>query len=280
MKIVFVVLHYNEAKVTIDCISSIIRQKCKSSVNIVIVDNNSPDKSGKILYEKYVSVNNTIVLLNDFNLGFALGNNLGYEYARTKLCADVIICLNNDIIIEDDKFVEKLENSSFLNSHEIIGPDIISKIGQHQNPFMLKLPTKKLVKKTLRNYKILKLLYSIPFLGSIKGQIKIKKRPERVYIKHEMENIIPHGSFVIYTQRWIAKEDFAFFPGTFMYGEELLLAKYCEKKAYKTIYNPILVVHHLEDVSTNSKYKDLRKKAVFQLENKIMSTQMLLDLYK
>ena len=279
MNIAFVILHYNEPEVTADCISCILKQKYKSDVSIVVVDNNSPDKSGKLLFERYSAEKKVVVLLNNTNTGFASGNNIGYKYVKNNLKADVIICLNNDIIIEDNQFVEKLENSSYLYSHEIIAPDVVNKEGVHQNPFMLKLPTLNFVKKTLRNYKILKLLYSIPFFCSIKGVIKKKKKFESVYINHEVENIVPHGSFVIFTQRWVTKEDFAFVPGTFMYGEELLLAKYCENKEYKTIYSPTFIVRHLEDISTNSKYKKLRKKAVFQLKNKIKSTRLLLDSY-
>ena len=55
-KVCYVILHYNTIDKTIQCISSVLKQKIqsiKTDVKIIIVDNGSLNNSGKILQKKY-----------------------------------------------------------------------------------------------------------------------------------------------------------------------------------------------------------------------------------
>ena len=54
-KVCYVILHYNTIDKTIQCISSVLKQKIqsiKTDVKIIIVDNGSLNNSGKILQKK------------------------------------------------------------------------------------------------------------------------------------------------------------------------------------------------------------------------------------
>lgn len=80
----FVILHYMAKQETIDCVASILK-KTKAEpmkVSIVIVDNASANGTGRELQQLYQGAENIYVILNPENLGFARGNNVGFEFAK------------------------------------------------------------------------------------------------------------------------------------------------------------------------------------------------------
>lgn len=82
MKIVFVILHYLAIDETYKSVDSIEKKIDTDMYKIVIVDNASPDKSGALLKEHYKNDDHVEVLLNQENLGFARGNNVGFRCAE------------------------------------------------------------------------------------------------------------------------------------------------------------------------------------------------------
>ena len=84
-KVAFVILHYNVPETTRQCVASVRALKCRVIKKIVIVDNGSPDGSGRILAADYAKDPDITVILTEKNLGFAKGNNVGYQYAREQL---------------------------------------------------------------------------------------------------------------------------------------------------------------------------------------------------
>lgn len=274
MKVVFVVLHYCQVNVTLDCIESLLG--LKGEKEIVVVDNASPDGSGAVLEKLFINNDLVHVILNDSNLGFASANNVGYAYAKKELKAAVIVVLNNDTVIEDVDIIEKLITSNLLYKYHIIAPDIINKTGEHQNPFALKPLTYIECIQNYRKLKLLEIIYSIPILGDIKAKYRISPQKEKPK-QFPFEMIVPHGAAIIYSPMWIDNEDIAFFPGTFLYLEEELLFYYAKNHHYQIIFSPILRIHHMEDVSTNSCFKDRRKKALFLVKNHLKSYKVLMN---
>lgn len=276
MKVVFVVLHYCQVNVTLGCIKSLLH--LKGEKDIVVVDNASPDGSGAVLENKFINNDIVHVILNDSNLGFASANNIGYAYAKNELKAEVVVVLNNDTVIKDDCFVEKLLSSPVLNKYHIIAPNIINKEGRHQNPFMLKPRPYKEICSIYKQLGLLLFLYSIPVIGDIKANNSLSYNVmPAVNFEKAQEMIVPHGAAIIYTPLWINKESFAFYPGTFMYVEESLLYYYVMAHKYRTVYTPELEVYHLEDISTNTRFKKKRKKALFQAKQKRKSYKVLMN---
>ena len=78
--IVFVVLHYKVFEETRKCILSLL--KLQGDKRIVIVDNHSPNNSGRKLVEEYKNMPEVKVIITQYNLGFACGNNIGYQFAK------------------------------------------------------------------------------------------------------------------------------------------------------------------------------------------------------
>jgi len=88
-----IILNYNGKSFLENCINSII-QNTPEKHEIIIVDNNSPDNSGKLFLEKYPSCK---FILNEKNVGVPEGLNIGIENAK----GEFLVFLNNDLIVND-----------------------------------------------------------------------------------------------------------------------------------------------------------------------------------
>ncbi len=96
-KIAIVVLNWNNAKDTIECLSSL-QKITYSNFEIIVVDNGSTDNSVKQITSAFPQID---ILENGENLGFAEGNNRGILYAFKK-GVDSVLILNNDTVVHPD----------------------------------------------------------------------------------------------------------------------------------------------------------------------------------
>ncbi len=271
---------------TIECVNSIKDNVDYNFYSIVIIDNNSSNNSGKQLEEKFKSNKNIYVLLNENNIGFAKGNNIGYLFAKEKLNADFVACINNDTIVEDPQFIKKITNLYDSKKFHVMGPDIITIDGKHQNPYKLKGISLEEINDYIRNYKknLLKSLLKVR-LRRINLWRKLLKKvrkspPEDFNRLHSAvsEDIVLHGSALIYSPLYIKDEENAFHPGTFMFGEEHILYHNCRLKGYKIVYSPITSIFHKEDASTDKALKSDSNKLKFIYKNELDSYLILKDI--
>lgn len=278
MNIVFSILHYKEYQITSNCIDSILELIIPKDLNlrIVIVENPIENNtSGKMLSLKYKDNKNIIFLRNSRNGGFAEGNNLGYSYAKKNLNPDIFIALNNDILIEDKLFIEKMINVK--KECDIIAPKILNVENINQNPFRKEKLSKISILFEFFKIYILEKIYLNKTLGKkylfYKKKKIVKKRNKEFLNNLDYQfNIVPHGAFIIYKKSYISKEEFAFVPGTFLYCEEDLLAWHIKQKKYTSLYVPILEVKHLEHVTTSSMENDIiyNYRKIFSLKKQSM----------
>ena len=117
----FVVLHYMVVEETKKCIESI--QRINGEKKIIIVDNASKNDSGLEIQQMYKNDNDIEVIINDQNLGFANGNNIGYQKALI-YNPDFIVVMNNDIEITQEDFIERVNNTYNEEKFAVLGPDI------------------------------------------------------------------------------------------------------------------------------------------------------------
>lgn len=105
--IAVVLVNYNGAEDTIDCIQSLQQLQYKD-YKIVVVDNKSTDDSINKLSS--FDTKGIIKLLKaDENNGFSAGNNIGIQYALDVLHADYIWLLNNDTVVMPESLSELLK---------------------------------------------------------------------------------------------------------------------------------------------------------------------------
>ena len=73
-----IIVNYNVEELLLKCIASIY-QYCKSSFEIILIDNNSTDKSVNAVKQNYP---NTKIIENKYNAGFPKANNQGITIAK------------------------------------------------------------------------------------------------------------------------------------------------------------------------------------------------------
>ncbi|GAI89148.1 unnamed protein product, partial [marine sediment metagenome] len=97
-----IILNWNGKDLTMDCLKSLAKVQY-DNYKILVVDNGSNDNSVDVIKKEYPNVE---ILQLDKNIGYAAGNNAGFEFIKIKN-PDYIIFLNNDTIV-DKKFIEPL----------------------------------------------------------------------------------------------------------------------------------------------------------------------------
>jgi GT2 family glycosyltransferase len=283
----FVILHFLNTGDTIECIESIKTNIDYSNYFIVLVDNGSPDGSGKLLQEQYKDDKQIIVLLNKKNLGFAKGNNTGYSYAKETLKSDFIVVINNDVVIDQRDFIDIVLNKYRKYQFHIAGPDIISLADKgHQNPRVEALKDEKSIKGYIKTYRI---MYWLSLVNLDNLFLRIKKyisplsrlpsaKIHELLHETEREQVKLHGSALIFSPLFIKQYDYCFYPDTYMYCEESILNYIATRDKLKTLYTPALKLFHKEDGATNRYLKNARKKRCFYYKHFAKSSAVLLKL--
>ena len=119
-KVNIIILNWNGYNDTYELLESL-KKISYENYKIILIDNNSSQTDVENLMEN--SNENIQIVLNNENLGFAGGNNVGIKLSLQQN-ADYILLINNDTIVEPDFLeilVEKIEKN---NRAGIIAPQI------------------------------------------------------------------------------------------------------------------------------------------------------------
>jgi GT2 family glycosyltransferase len=119
-KIAVVVLNWNGKALTLDCVRSLLEIKTPN-VETVVVDNASSDGSAEAVRQSFGD--QVTVIVNDENLGFAGGNNVGIQFALGR-GADFVLLLNNDTVVDADLINGMLRPFETDTDVGITGPKI------------------------------------------------------------------------------------------------------------------------------------------------------------
>ena len=277
VKIGYVILHYQAWKETIDCVESIKKIREKTDI-ILIIDNHSPNHSGEILREEYLNEEGVLVIINSKNEGFAKGNNVGYIIAKQEYHCDFIVMLNNDILLKQQDFRNKLITAYEKYHFAVMGPKILQKDGT-VNISSPAVPVHTNVVRARIGQISNGVRYILAVLGLdvLFGQIVDKKAESSNLVNTFQEDVQLSGCFWIFSQDYINLFD-GINPGTFMYLEEILLYIRVKKAGLKMVYNPELEIIHLEDAATLETFKGKTKKArMFKYRCQMQSFKVLID---
>ncbi len=99
MQIFAIILNYKSFQDTITVVENL-KQQQKIDLNIIIVDNDSPNESFEILSREFNNDSMVTVLQSGRNGGFSYGNNIGLKYID-KFNPQFAVVLNNDIRIDN-----------------------------------------------------------------------------------------------------------------------------------------------------------------------------------
>ncbi|MGL4998992.1 MAG: glycosyltransferase [Cetobacterium sp.] len=285
----FVILHYKNFIETKKCLDSILMLKNQKEVKILLVDNFSNDGSAEKLEKIYEKNKNFAILYNNENYGFSKGNNLGCSEILKNYDIDYLCVINNDTIILQKDFCIKIKNSFEENLFDILGPDIIGKDSIKQNPFRT-LENISEVKENIKEIKNIKykaiLKFCFPFLQLItnfcKRKLVIKKSLTNQEKENEevQKNIGLHGSFMVFSKKYIKKYQKIIPEYTFMYGEEHFITYRRIKNNLNVIYDPRIKIFHNEGSSTSLTIKNNLKKTKFVCHHMMISRKILLDFFE
>ena len=220
-KVVFLILHYNSIEVTRECIHSIKKLEQQERIEIVIVDNASPNGSGKVLEEEYKQNKNIHVRLNSDNAGFSKGNNFGYEYIKSNINVQYLIVANNDIVFKQVDFLDRLDQEYKESRFDILGPDVWNTYLQvHQNPLDHSVRKKEEVDKTIRCHQIALKFFGLVYpVLCLAEKLSAKKRYQQSDEKYKLrqEGICLMGACLIFSEQYVLDKDKIFSPETYFY---------------------------------------------------------------
>lgn len=273
----FVILHYKNIKDTIECLASIKKMKTHTNYSIVVVINESKNSDDLNAIKEYTT---DIVEIKE-NIGFAKANNLGCKYAIKKYEPDFIAVINNDTIIEQDKFLEEIYQIYKDTNFDILGPKIITHGGNSVNPFPV-YKSEKEIKKALRKTEMLNKIYKNKILRYLLGiYINVKStiiKPKN--LKNGdilLKNIALHGCAIIFSKKYYKKYKHPFYNDTFLYHEEEFLYYRVIKDKLISIYDPNLELIHKEGASLNNNFNNsYYEKMIFRNKYILDSLQKLL----
>lgn len=288
MDIAFVILHYMAIEETNRCIEYIRKNIDTKNYKIIVVDNASPNGSGKDISQKYKEDKDVTVILNSNNLGFAKGNNVGFKYAAEMWNPEYVILLNNDVYLLEKNLKEKLDKEYEDNKFAVLGPLIMTGDGKcNVNPIRQSLRSRKeivhQIKKFERRKKRIKwgveswYRLLIVTLSSVKKIICGGRNTNKEYLMHK-ENVQLHGCFLVFSQEYM-KVFTGLDDRTFLYGEEEILYKHLMERKLKSVYSPDVLVYHQEDAATDMVIKQEKEKTLFCIDNNIESLKGLLEVY-
>lgn len=253
MKIAYVILHYMAGKDTIECVKSILTatHESKHETIVVVVDNGSTNNSYTDIQSVFADNDKVTVLHSDENLGFARGNNIGFRYAKQQCKADFIVQLNNDTIVSQKDFNEVLVRKFEEIRYFILGPDIVTADGFHQNPGSKQSwGMKELI--LYRFKKRVRIALSYLHLDSLVSNAieSIKDVYRSETLRGDVENTILHGACYIFSPLFIKNFD-GMCDETFLYWEEDILKLQADFYGFLMVYSSELSIYHKEDIATN-----------------------------
>jgi len=283
-KVAIVILNYLNYKDTIECIESI-KNQTYGNLETIVVENGSTNESWKLIEDKYKGIEKIHLIKSEKNLGYAKGNNLGIKYGRTNLKTKFILVANNDTVLRDNNLVSKL-----IESYEpgvgIIGPRIIDPKNNEQNPMKLKF-SDNLV------YEQYKYLNSNKFKFINSNLVKSLKQTRMLYLLKKLKNIsglhknyhdktvdesnILHGACMFLTKDYFDKYP-CFYPNTFLYYEEVIMAALLKKAGLKSKFNGNAWIYHKEDQSSIMSFNNSSSVKIKHELNSMSMCMKLLEL--
>jgi GT2 family glycosyltransferase len=131
-KVSVVILSYGDPELTKATLHSLYEGgKTYPNLEVLVVDNGSPDTALKVIREFVANLPDVKVIENGENLGFAKGNNVGFEAAT----GDYVLLLNNDTVISPGAIFAMVRHLQHDSNIGVVGP-LTNNIGNEAKLFL------------------------------------------------------------------------------------------------------------------------------------------------
>lgn len=232
MQLSVIILNYNVRFFLEQCVASVQEALTNIDSEIIVVDNNSSDDSCEMIKMRFPNVK---LIINNSNLGFPKGNNIGVAVAN----GDYICILNPDTVVASDTFEKILAFAEKQENLGIVGCKLIDGTGNFLPESKRGIPT--------------------PFVALTKIFGLYKLFPNwrlfnRYYAQHLSENetgkvAILVGAFMI-MKRDLYNEIGGFDENCFMYSDDIDLSYMALKSGKLNYYFHETSVIHYKGEST------------------------------
>lgn len=250
-KALVVTVNYKSTDSVLSFLASLQRIRAFSEIEVIIVDNSPADDTVSRLIQETAFASNVRVLKSASNRGYFGGARWGMQryLAEEPLMPDWVIVCNNDVVIRDSAFFEKLFERD-AGSTGVLAPRIESLATRlDQNPFLEDRPDRKTLARLWfwgRHYPL-----AVFHHAASKGIRWWRARTKRAMLDPKARRIYaPHGAFLIFSKLYFHSGGFLD-DGYFLYGEELSVAEICRSLGLGVTYDPTLQVLHNEHQTTS-----------------------------
>lgn len=241
----FVLLQFNKPELTHECVLALEKlAPTEHALRIVVVDNGSTSENlerSRALLARHPFV---VLLRSPENVGFARGNNIGYRYAREQLGADFIALINNDVIIEDERFVQRCLETYREWSYSVLGPDVVTAGGLHQNPWSDVIYDQSGWRALAESYR----RDRQHFVAHGEARFPIPESASRE--KTIILNPVLQGAAQVVSPLFVRYHEEFFDDRTFLYGEEFIVSGRALLSGDLLLYASAIRVLHNESSST------------------------------
>lgn len=242
-----IVVTWNSEQEIISCLNSIVKQKADyPELEIILVDNNSQDKTKELVKKEFGEV---VLINNKRNLGYARANNQGLSRAR----GEYILLVNPDVILTDN-FLAPLVD--FLEKHKEVGavaPKLL-------NPDLS-------VQKSIRSfpdYQIL--LWEISGLAKLMPYHKIFGKWRLAYFNYDKEQEIEQPMTSCLLVRKLVFDAIGYFDERFeMFFNDVDLCRRMISAGWKIYYLPHSFAIHNRGSST----RKVRNRMIFSMHKSL-----------
>jgi GT2 family glycosyltransferase len=232
-----IILNFNQLKVTLEFLEST-KLLTYPNYEIILVDNASKENPGEIVKKLFPKVK---VIINQINLGFTGGNNVGIKAAK----GDFIFIVNNDTEVTPN-LLEKLLEPFY--SDETIGVTS-PKIRYFDQPDMIQYA-------------------GFTEINPITGRNKSigDKEIDKGQYNTPEYTAYAHGAAMLLKKEVIEKAG-SLADAFFIYYEELDWSARIRRAGYKIYYQPDALIYHKESITMG---KESAIKAYYHNRNRIL----------
>jgi hypothetical protein len=225
-----VIINYNTAKYTLECIDSVVKHTNTSlSYEIVVVDNNSKPSDFAHLKNNFPQQAGISLQRSVINTGFGGGNMFGAQFTNGKY----ILFLNNDAMLLNDGLSILFD---YMEKHPEVGVSTAQNYDEHQ----------KHVISFDHDKGIRKLLLGRSFLE--KNWPKQFPKRKKEYTEPVTVNFV-NGAFMFF-RREAFEHVGGFDTNIFLYFEEMDICFRLRKAGYTSVLVPEAKILHYQGVST------------------------------
>lgn len=228
-----IIVNYNNFNLLDNCISSIMMFTKEINYEIIVVDNNSPEKGIDNIISKYPDIT---FIKNNVNAGFAAANNSALKKAKGKYT----LFLNNDTVFIENTLKYLIEYYELLNEKIILACRLLNQDLSIQSS-IAELPSiSNIIGANLFLYKL------------FPNSKKVNKFHFKLNQINQPINVgVAFGAFLLSKTEYYNQLN-GFDESFFFYAEEMDLCKRFTNSGGKILYHPGTSVIHLEGATTSA----------------------------